>query len=129
MRCVILLCLMWACGAAEATACPSTTLSHHWMVCEISSTSKYMYVSQGSSYYLLDGSAGEYDCAAVEGMRLEVRCEEADHVLYKDGSSLGQGQFEWMFAVVEEVEGNYQCSYPNGTLFGNRSVIVGGEGS
>ena len=124
----ILLCLMAACGAAEALACPSSTVRYHWIVCEISSVGKYMLVPQDGSYYLLDGSAGEYDCEAVEGMRLEVRCEGTDHILYRNGSSLGQRQVEWTFTVAEEVQGIYECRWPNGSLFGNRRVEVDGEG-
>ena len=125
---IVLLCLMAACGAAEALACPSSTVRYHWIVCEISSVGKYMFVRQDGSYYLLDGSAGEYDCEAVEGMRLEVRCEGTDHILYRNGSSLGQRQVEWTFTVAEEVQGIYECRWPNGSLFGSRRVEVDGEG-
>lgn len=60
-------------------------------------------------------------------MRLEVRCEETDHVLYRNGSSLGQRQVEWNFTVAEEVEGNYECRWPNGSVFESRRVEVDGE--
>ena len=127
------LCLM--CGAAEAIVCASgvPVRVYHWIVCEISSTSKYSSVTQDDSYYLLDGLAdgcnlpSGCDCGVVEGMRLEVRCEEPDHVLYRNGSSLGQRQVEWTFAVAEEVEGDYDCRRPNGSVFGSRHVAVEGD--
>ena len=123
---VAVLCLM--CGAAEAIACASDVRTYHWIVCEISSTSKYSFVRVHGSYYLLDGSGtAQYDCEVVEGMRLEVRCEETDHVLYRNGSSLGQRQVEWNFTVAEEVEGSYECRWPNGSVFGSRRVEVDGE--
>ena len=56
-------------------------------------------------------------------MRLEVRCENSTHVLYKNESSVQGNSVETAFAVLPDVEGTYEC-WSNGSVSSSRYVKV-----
>ena len=82
------------------------------------------------NYYFFDVAGAQRQCTVVEGMRLEVRCESEDHVLYRNGSSFGGAYSRPVvaFAVQEEVGGTYECRFDNGSVSSSRLVEVDGEG-
>ena len=56
-------------------------------------------------------------------MKLQVRCENITHVLYKNESSVQGNSVETAFAVPRDVEGTYECR-SNGSVSGSRYVKV-----
>ena len=123
-----------------------------WVVCEISDTCDPLsdnscnleyYCSpledRDSYYHLSRGreglGCGEV-CRLVEGMRLDVRCQEQPNgrnlTLYVNGTAAaaaaGDGRsVSWPFATAESAGGHYECRWDNGSSFGNRSVVVDGK--
>ena len=113
--------------------------------------SPYCYENSGDYYYLSRGRTGLRDaecgnavdsCVVSEGMRLEVRCQrlegEEDNgddrlTLYVNGTRTvnedggSSGSRIWTFVTAQSAEGVYECRWPNGSSFGNRSVIVDGK--
>ena len=85
--------------------------SYARLVCEIASGRGFVNYEPGGGeymYYRRDVS-GTRNCTAAEGMKLEVRCEDSAHVLYRNGSPVQGNSVETAFAVAHDVEGSYEC--------------------
>ena len=119
------LCCLLAGYSPRSSPCeiPCDGDTYAWIICEINSVGSFArFESEGGDYYLRDVS-GSHKCTATEGMRLEVRCKDSAHVLYRNGSLIQGNSVETAFAVPHEVEGTYEC-LSNGSVSSHRYVKV-----
>ena len=119
---VFVLALLLATGSALMCS-PSQPPDHQQLVCEILSAGDDCELTY--QFHACDSSQS---CIASAGMRLEVRCPDDGETweLVKDGQVLDGDKVSWSFATVALAEGEYQCRWPNGSVYGNRSVKIDG---
>ena len=126
---VFVLALVLATGSALMCS-PSQPPDHQRLVCEILSAAEEceLFPVSTDGYYLLHACGSSQACTASAGMRLEVRCPDDGETreLVKDGQVLDGDKVSWSFATAALAEGEYQCRWPNGSVYGNRSVKIDG---
>ena len=121
-----LCCLLTGCsprGSPCEIPCDGDTYA--WIVCEITSAggSLHYEADKGQYMYYRRDVSSSRSCTVAEGMKLQVRCENITHVLYKNESSVQGNSVETAFAVPRDVEGTYECR-SNGSVSGSRYVKV-----